>query len=587
MTTAEKNTKPKTAAEIAAEDNRRLKRFLVDYDYYARETQGILNKDLDRVPFRLRPAQKRFVKMAETTWAEGKPFMCVVLKCRQIGFSTLSIGLGHRSAVLNENSRGLIMSKDEKTTKLMWDIWRRFVDYQHPDYRPDPARYEEEKNESFTYGDTGGSCLFHTAGKKGSSSFGHGATLQWAVLDEFSRFGDPSENIKAVLKAHTKKPGTFVIIETTANGLNYFYQKIWKPTSAGKGLGEIAGKSGRGTWQTFFTGPWEDPTYRMSVPKDFAFTEAELDIARRIKERFDYDVPLEYFPWRRWTIATECFGDMDDFNEQYPEFPEDAFVSSGSGAFAKKALDRAQAMADRAEKKAVKGELWDRNGRITLEEDERADLTVYESPIPGGVYCIGVDVASGLKGRTYSVAQVLNKQTGVQAATWRGHLPPDLFAHVVARLGEYYNKARINFESNNHGVSFRDTIKHVYPLSKIHKQERYDEKIAKKTKRLGFHMDIRTRNETVDNLRAFVRDYLLQIQDQATVDEMRSFVKNERGIYEADEGCYDDTVLALAHAAWEMMRRPWRTPEKEEKMVFVKSSLGGSAGRLVPQSSLR
>jgi hypothetical protein len=65
---------------------------------------------------------------------------------------------------------------------------------------------------------------------------------------------------------------------------------------------------------------------------------------------------------------------------------------------------------------------------------------------PADTYYIGADVAMGVRGGDYSVAQVLDSKKR-QVAVWRGHVHPDHFATVLAALGYYYNTARIAVEA--------------------------------------------------------------------------------------------------------------------------------------------
>ena len=49
-------------------------------------------------------------------------------------------------------------------------------------------------------------------------------------------------------------------------------------------------------------------------------------------------------------------------------------------------------------------------------------------------------------------------------------------------------------------------------------------------------------------LQSIVNDHIELINDKETLEEMLVFIRNEKGRPEAQEGCHDDLVMALAIA---------------------------------------
>jgi hypothetical protein len=68
------------------------------------------------------------------------------------------------------------------------------------------------------------------------------------------------------------------------------------------------------------------------------------------------------------------------------------------------------------------------------------------------------------------------------------------------------------------------------------------------TVKLGFHTNVKTKPLIIDQLRASMRMEELELNDKTTITEMMTYVVNENGSMEAEKGCYDDTVMALAMA---------------------------------------
>lgn len=181
---------------------------------------------------------------------------------------------------------------------------------------------------------------------------------------------------------------------------------------------------------------------------------------------------------------------------------------------------------------------------IKFIEDENGVVTIYEAPQPKTPYVIGADIAEG--GKDFSCAQVLNNITGKQVATWHGHLDTDLFSKQMYCLGRYYNKALIAVEMNFDLHPVKELERLRYPRQ--FKREVLDEISGKKQHKYGFRTDRVTRPVIIAELVAIVRENVGLINDIPTLNEMLTFVRNEEGRPEAQEGKHDDTIMALAIA---------------------------------------
>jgi hypothetical protein len=80
--------------------------------------------------------------------------------------------------------------------------------------------------------------------------------------------------------------------------------------------------------------------------------------------------------------------------------------------------------------------------------------------------------------------------------------------------------------------------------------------------KLGFTTTSKTKPLIIDQLRASVRDGEMELNDKTTIREMLTYIVTESGAMEAEAGCHDDTVMALALAnhvhegAWEPTEIP-------------------------------
>jgi hypothetical protein len=182
-----------------------------------------------------------------------------------------------------------------------------------------------------------------------------------------------------------------------------------------------------------------------------------------------------------------------------------------------------------------------------VNENSVGELLMYHEMDPKDRYVIGADVGMGVRNGDPSCAQVLDSKLR-QVATWRGLVHPDYFGVVLNTLGYYYNTALVVPERNNHGLLTCTKMRDMnYPdlyTEQVEGTLEYD----KDTIKLGFFTSEASKPLIIDKLRAVVRDKQIEINDETTLREMQTFVVTDSGKLEADDGCHDDTVIALALA---------------------------------------
>lgn len=189
-------------------------------------------------------------------------------------------------------------------------------------------------------------------------------------------------------------------------------------------------------------------------------------------------------------------------------------------------------------------------------------ITVYRPPEDGVPYVIGADTAG--EGSDYFVAQVLDNRTGEQVAVLRrDHIDEDLFARQLYCLGIYYNTALIGPETNFSTYTVLELERLRYP--RLYVRETEDSYTHRPKQAFGFRTDNKTRPAAIAGLVAFVRDHPELFHDRATLEEMLTFVRNEAGRPEAENGAHDDCILALAiaHRIRGQQRTTRETPDAE------------------------
>jgi phage terminase large subunit len=113
-------------------------------------------------------------------------------------------------------------------------------------------------------------------------------------------------------------------------------------------------------------------------------------------------------------------------------------------------------------------------------------------------------------------------------------------------LGKYYKDALIGIEANFDSFPIKELQRLGYPLQYV--RETQDTYTGKTEKRFGFKTTSLTRPTIISRLIEIVREHCYTINDKATLEELLTIVRNEKGRIEAAEGTHDDLMMGLAIA---------------------------------------
>jgi hypothetical protein len=298
-----------------------------------------------------------------------------------------------------------------------------------------------------------------------------------------------------------------------------FYD-LWK--------GAVDGTNG---FIAFFSAWFDTPEYTEEVPENFERTYEEEDLVKA------YGLNDGQLMFRRRKVAQNG---IDKFKQEYPSNADEAFIASGRPVFNPDQLHRMlQECEPPLYQMSLEGE--------TFEKHVRGELKVWKELDFGEQYYIGCDVAMGIQKGDYSVAQVLDSQMNL-VASYRAHIHPDKFGDLLFALGHYYNEAQIIVENNNHGIltAIRLGRDLAYPHTYTDVAE--GQLNDRDSFTIGFRTTSKTKPLIIDRLRAAFRQDELWIKDRTTLQELLTYIVTESGSMEAEQGCFDDCVMALALA---------------------------------------
>lgn len=166
-------------------------------------------------------------------------------------------------------------------------------------------------------------------------------------------------------------------------------------------------------------------------------------------------------------------------------------------------------------------------------------------------YVVSSDVARG-DGKDYSTFHVIDKTNSEVVAEFKGKVPPDQLAVLLAEAGKRYGEAEICPESNTYGYAV------LMKLQELGYKNIYFEKEKDKFNALygggsigkaGFSTQGASRAKILTKLEESIRNDKVAIYSSRFVDEMKTFVWSGSRP-QAQSGKNDDLVMSLAIGLW-------------------------------------
>jgi len=347
-------------------------------------------------------------------------------------------------------------------------------------------------------------------GTAGSKQFGRGDTITNLHCSEYAYWPNPLDLMKGLLQA-VPKSGE-VVIESTGNGLNDYYMRCMRAYE------------GKSNWKLHFFDWQSFPEYSVEVSE-----AAAEDFLSKLDPDLEEDkligkLSVPQLLWRRIKLE-EMNYDLTSFKQEYPMSLDECFQMSGHSIFHKVLYEATPN--------------WQREGPH--------EWKLKNHPASGLHYVIGADVSGGV-GLDRSVIEVVCLETSEQVAEYiNDRVDPERFGDVCAEWGHRYNDAYVVPEVNNHGLLTVAILDEIYPPHLLHTDDKVSKDDLGMLMHLGHRTTTRTKPLMIGRLRSLLA-HQLTIHSPALKSELSTFVETEDGKLEAQEGCFDDCVMALACA---------------------------------------
>ena len=543
-------------------------------------------KVLDRqriVGFELRPAQARLWEVLAQQRAEGRPMRAIILKARKLGFSTFAQGLLLQRTTLNPLHRSIIVAHNQTTAGAIVEMaelmYRHLPDISDPELTLKPPIANRRRLKEIRFGQPDRFTRFNERNfGAGHSTFmvdtarefeaGRGHTFQSIHASEVGFWPELKRKMTALLNAvDNTDPDTLVLLESTANGHNEF-KAFWDQA-----------QEGSNDFAPFFAAWHEDERYRRSLTKRelerFEIADdAEDDLRRR------YSLDAGQLAWRRWAIENLCGADENIFRQEYPSFPEEAFLASGQTVFGGVLIQKTIRSAA-AEREPVTTSLAaasssprkTRRGSVDVPTAVKATegvgpWEVWARPAPDGQYVIACDPATGEdeNGAAFAV-QIIEHQTRQQVAQLEVNWEPDLVATELMLACLHYGAHRRPWlaieRTGGYGLALIDILYHEFGYRQMYTRRKADSPTGSFTDRLGWDTTKVTKGLLHEEAMQLLREGTHGIRSLRLARQMETYVRRGSGRTGPIPGSRSDLLLAWMIAQTVASEKPPRVKREQ------------------------
>lgn len=281
-----------------------------NFPYFARNALRIRTKGGEMLPLVLNDAQEYLHKKLEFQLQATGKIRALILKGRQQGCSTYVGGRFYWKTTRLAGKATFILSHEADTTEKLFQMVERY----HANCpNPVKAATDVANRRRMVFSGLNSEYFVGTAGNE---NVGRGGTVQFLHASEAAFYPDGDGFSKGLLQSVPDLPGTEIVIESTANGMDALFYTMC--------MDALAGKS---EYQLIFI-PWFwQKEYRKALPTGFILENStELGDESAIKELYNLDDNQIY--WRRMKIGE--LKSLKSFMQEYPCNVEEAFISSGN-----------------------------------------------------------------------------------------------------------------------------------------------------------------------------------------------------------------------------------------------------------------
>lgn len=176
------------------------------------------------------------------------------------------------------------------------------------------------------------------------------------------------------------------------------------------------------------------------------------------------------------------------------------------------------------------------------------EMCIYEKPIPGVLYVMGVDCATGVGG-DYAALQVvkINSRTSMeQVCTYQSNLVnPGQFARIIDATSKMYNNCYYILENNDVGRQVSEELWYTLENTNLINTDKHG---------LGTRADKKSKLDACMELKRVIDAKILNIVDANTIAQLSRFEEVSPNVFKGAKGTHDDAVSSLYWAIYATMQ---------------------------------
>lgn len=471
----------------------------------------IKDKQKNLVTFKRNKAQRHF--------NENKHTRNIILKSRQLGFTTDEAIDMLDETLFEKNSESLLIAQDldkskdifDNKIKLAWDNFKLSHLYE--------VDLNSARRLKVGFGDGNySSIVVDLSGRSGTFNRLH--------ITEFAKickeFPDRAREIIEGSIPAVPLEGRVDIESTAEESFGIFHDIFWEAWNRGEPKHPTQFKAHFYNWR------WDEQIEQINPITDLPKEFLEYQLLHSLNDK-----EISYY-YLKFLSLGENDRSWATMKKEFPTTPEEAFTASGEKFF-----DLNKTLALRTEKPILTLGNWNYYGEYEV----------------GHRYIMGCDVSEGVKRHNSTVVIIdldykflVNDmkitKPKVVAVYSSNEIAPDLFAYEVKSGGQRYGNCTAGVERNNHGFTTLSKLKEIYFNIYMDANDK-----------LGWHTNKSSKPKMMHELRTAVHDGLLIVSDQALKQEIMMFPSlelNETDTNEEDEskGHYDRTIAVAI--AWQL-----------------------------------
>jgi len=506
--------------------------FMVEEDFFKIKT-----KTGELLKLKLNKPQRYVVNFIKKLRAEKKPVRLWILKGRQQGVSTLSEAMIYALTSQQDNRNSLIMGDQEDKSEYLFQMSKLYHEELRRGYPHLAPPLKKSNAKMLEFEDQRSQIIIETAKNINAA---RAYTYTYVHLSEVATFPDLTGVLTALMQSVPNYWDTMVIGETTANGMNEFYEE-WKRAEEGKT--DWIPVFIPWFWSEEYSLPLENSQLYPIAGMNFGADNNErkfLEEEQKIKAEFN--LTAEQLNWRRWCIVNNCKGDINIFKQEYPSFPQEAFVMSGENFFDRDGMNKQKEV-----KPVAIGEIFYDNMEYRFRDQQHGRLEIFAYPTRGEEYLVVLDAAEGTPGRDEAAALVLDKALNDVVAVAAGPYTPEELTQIGVNLAHYYREALLIPENKGYGYMVCQLAYQKY--GNIYRKITNKTGQIEQSDELGFNTNAITRPTMLARLNDEIKYSSTRLASKRLIDECRAFIVDPKSKKpQAQNGKQDGLVMCRAIA---------------------------------------